>query len=49
MEYGEGEMELWLKGMSPEEVGALEPKAEAQVEEDEMAPETWRAPVVWMW
>ena len=43
------------KGKSPEEAGPLEPKAqvarmsEAQVEEDGIAPEPWRAPVTRMW
>lgn len=43
------------KGKSPEEAGAPEPKAnvarmsEAQVEEDEIASELWRAPVARMW
>lgn len=43
------------KGKSPEQAGAPQPKAkvarmsEAQVEEDKIAPELWRAPVVQMW
>ena len=43
------------KRKSPEEAGTPEPKAkftrmsEAQVEEDEIAPEPWRAPVARMW
>jgi hypothetical protein len=43
------------KRKSPEEAGGPEPKAkvarmsEAQVEEDEIAPEPWRAPVARMW
>lgn len=42
------------KRKSPEEAGALEPKAigartsEAQVEEDETAPEPWKAPAARM-
>ena len=43
------------KGKSPEGAGAPEPKAkvmrltEAQVEEDRITPELWRAPVAKMW
>jgi len=48
----------WKRGRkrkSPEEAGALEPKAkvarisEAKVEEDRITPEPWRAPVARMW
>lgn len=50
-----GKGKLGRKRKSPEEAGAPEPKAkvarmsEAQVEEDEIAPEPWRAPVARMW
>ncbi|CAF9935572.1 MAG: hypothetical protein HETSPECPRED_009823 [Heterodermia speciosa] len=41
------------KRKSPEEVGALEPKAKAarmsQAEEDEILPGPWRAPLAWTW
>lgn len=50
-----GRSKITQKRKSPEEAGAPEPKAkvarmsEAQVEEDEIAPEPWRAPVARMW
>jgi hypothetical protein len=50
-----GKRKRGQKRKSPEEAGTPEPKAkftrmsEAQVEEDEIAPEPWRAPVARMW
>jgi len=46
-----GKRKRGRKRKSPEEAGAPEPArmSEAQVEEDEIAPEPWRAPVARMW
>ena len=50
-----GKRKRGRKRKSPEEAGAPEPKAkvarmsEAQVEEDEIVPEPWRAPAARMW
>lgn len=51
---GKGKRKRGQKRKSPEEAGTLEPKAkvarisEAQVEEDGITPEPWRAPVARM-
>lgn len=37
------------KRKSPEEAGALEPEAKAEVGEDEIAPGPWRTPVARTW
>ena len=50
-----GRNKIIQKGKRPEEADVPEPKAkvarmsEAQVEEDKIAPEPWRAPVAPMW
>lgn len=54
-EKAKGTRKRSRKCKSPEEAGTLEPKAkvartsEAPAEEDEIAPEPWRAPVAKMW
>jgi len=46
-----GKRKRGRKRKSPEEAGALEPArmSEAQVEEDEIAPEPWRVSMARMW
>ena len=54
-EKAKGTKKRGRKRKSPEEAGAPEPEAkiarrsESPVEEDEIAPEPWRAPVARMW